>query len=421
MQRDPATTSDPINAPLVSSSLRGQERVRDSEPTAITRRRGSPVGRVVMIGLVVALTGWIGVRVKSALENQKAVAETRDQVARTAADKATAPAPVKTVTPQKETWQPRIAVEGTLAPVRESTVGFRVPGRIASIRVKVGDRVTEGQVLASLDSTEAAGQVTAAEAQLRAAQAQLALATDAERRTASMVERGALPEAQGVQLQNEKALAAANVDGAKARLDLARVHLGNHTVKAPFAGVVTKAPTGVGGVAVGGGQEFHVSDLTSLKLVGSIGETDASLVQLGQVVEIATDRGPVAGKISSVLAQVDAATRRVPIEATVDNKGPTPLLANTFVRATVVGGAPIEVLRLPRAVLRPGSQDEVFVVKDDVLAARRIRFLAQPDGTILVRSGIDVGEQLLLNPTPESKDGDRVAIDNTPSAKGAER
>jgi RND family efflux transporter MFP subunit len=404
MQRESAPSSSTMNA--------NPERVRDSEPTAIThRRRSSRLGRIVALGLVVGLAGWIGVRVKTATEAQKAVAASRDLSAKQAQEKANAPLTVKSVFGTSETWAPKIPLEGTLAAVRESAVGFRVPGRVQSIKVKVGDKVKEGQVLGTLDASEASGQVVAAQAQLRAAQAQLALAEDAERRTSTMVASGGLPEAQGVQSKNEKALAAANADGAQARLDLARVQLSNHTVKAPFSGTVTKAPNGVGGVVMGNGSEFYVSDLSSLKLVGTIGEGDATLVHLGQPVEIATANGPVVGKVTSILGQVDAATRRVPVEAQVDSKSISNLFANSFVRASIGGGTPIQVVRLPRSVLRPGSQDEAFVVQNGVLQSRHIAFVNAGDGTILVRTGLTAEDEVLLTPAPETKEGDKVVVD----------
>lgn len=410
MQRDTATSTSPLNANLAHGEG-GPERVRESEPTAITRRRTSPVGRIIAIGLLVGLAGWVGIRVKSATETQKQVAQTRDLAAKQAQEKATAPTTVKTVFGATETWTPKIPLEGTLAAVRESAVGFRVPGRVQSIKVKVGDHVKEGQILGTLDAAEASGQVVAAQAQLRAAQAQLALAEDAERRTSTMVASGGLPEAQGVQSKNEKALAAANADGAQARLDLARVQLGNHTVKAPFSGTVTKAPNGVGGVVMGNGSEFYISDLSSLKLVGTIGETDAALVKVGQPVELSVAGGTVVGKVSSILGQVDAATRRVPVEAQVDSKGNPGLFANSFLRASIGGGTPIQVVRLPRSILRPGSQDEAFVVKDGLLQTRHIAFVNPGDGSILVRSGLTGEDEVLQSPAPETKDGDKVVID----------
>ena len=63
---------------------------------------------------------------------------------------------------------------GTVQPVSEATVSFPVSGQIASVAVKQGDQATSGQVLASLNTTTLAGQVSSAQASLATAQAKLA-------------------------------------------------------------------------------------------------------------------------------------------------------------------------------------------------------------------------------------------------------
>ena len=63
---------------------------------------------------------------------------------------------------------------GTVQPVSEATVSFPVSGQVASVTVKQGDQVTSGQVLAQLNTTTLAGQVSSAQSTLANAQAKLA-------------------------------------------------------------------------------------------------------------------------------------------------------------------------------------------------------------------------------------------------------
>src|SRR5947208_414434 len=132
-------------------------------------RRGGWV--ILLLGL--ALTGWIGVRVKAAMTGREAVAREHATVAKVAAETASRPPTVKVVRATRASWQPQVTFEGTLAPAHEADVGFKSAGRIAAIHVKVGDRVRAGTVLANLDAREAQAQVAAAEAQQQAAEAQL--------------------------------------------------------------------------------------------------------------------------------------------------------------------------------------------------------------------------------------------------------
>lgn len=374
----------------------------------------------VLTGLLMlaGLGGWIGTRVQAATQAKKDVAAQRNEDTRRANEAAKATPVVSTVLPAPSTWDPVVEIDGTVAAGQSAEIGFKTGGRIAQVAVKVGDSVKAGQLLATLDAGEAVAQLRAAEAQQRAAQAQLALATDTERRTQTMVQSGAIAEATGVQTEQQKALASAQMEASQAQVSLTKVAISNHRLTAPFAGSITKAPDGVGGVTGPGVPLFEIVDLSHLKLKGTLSEQDASLVEPGATITIDTERGAVNGKVSAVLGSVDPSTRRVRVEATLDNEGAR-LRAGTFVRATLKGKASIDVLRLPRESLRPGSQNEVFVVQGETLASRRIAFSIAPDGTLLVRHGLGATERVVLSPKSDAQAGDRVAVQDA-GAKPAE-
>jgi len=200
------------------------------------------------------------------------------------------------------------------------------------------------------------------------------------------------------------------VDAMRAQRELAAAALRNHTLTAPFAGVITKVPGGPGAIVAPGVPLFHLQDPSTLKLGGTVGEADASLVKPGAAVSLTVDGRPITGKVVAVLSSVDPATRRVPVEAEIKNDGPTPLLGGTFVRARVTGLGQVDVVRVPASTLRPGSQDEVMVVNGARLEARRLVAHVAADGTLIVRGGLRAGEQVLVGPSAEAKDGDAVAL-----------
>jgi len=369
---------------------------------------------IVLLLVLAALGAWFGIRLQAAMKTQKQLADERDAVAKAAAAQpaktAGATAAMALVAPKAETWQPEVQFEGTLQPVREADLGFKVPGRLAQIRVRLGDHVSSGQTLAVLDATEAEAQVHAAEAQVRAAQAQLALADDSAKRTSTMVGSGAASPQAGVQTGQQRTLAEAQLDSAKAQLSLMQAALQNQVLKAPFSGSVTRVPSGAGAIVQPGTVLFHVQDTSTVKLSGAIGEADASLVRPGAPLEVRLDGRTASGKVVAVLASVDAATRRVPLEAEIKNDGGQPLFGGSFVRAAVTGLKPVPVLRLPASALRPGSQNEVLVAEGQRMRVRHIVFARAADGALLVRGGLDGNERVVATPTAEAADGDPLAV-----------
>ncbi len=387
-----------------------------SAPPSVERVKAPLAGVVVGLIVVAGLGVWTATRILSATSAQAKVAVQRDADASRAAALAKEPERVAVVQGIAASWLPSVELDGTLTATQSASLGFKVGGKIATLRVKVGDQVKAGAALASLDTSEAGAQAAAVAAQVRAAEAQLALAQDGERRTQALVQSGSVSEASGVQSAQQGALALAQLDAIKAQLSLAKVTLGSHTLTAPFAGTITRVPDGIGEVVAPGMPLFEIVNTRSLTLGTSVSEHDANLLSKGSPVELQVESGSVMGTISSVLGTVDTKSRRVPVEASFENPGL--LRAGSFVRASVKAKAAIPVLKLPHGVLRPGSQDEVMVVNSDgKLEVRPVVYAVDKDGTLLVRRGLEAKDRLVAAPKPEAKAGDPVSIE--PPAKAA--
>ena len=386
---------------------RGTESPEAAQPERVKAPLAGIVFGLLMVGGLVA---WTGTRIASANKAQAAVAERRAADAQRSAAIAKQPEQVSVVQGVPASWLPSVELDGTLTADQQASLGFKVPGKIGTLKVKLGDQVRAGALLATLDATEAGAQAAAMAAQVRAAEAQLALAQDAERRTQAMVQSGAFAEANGVQTTQQRALALAQLDAAKAQQSLSRVSLGNHSLVAPFAGTVTKAPDGIGEVVGPGAPLFEIVNTKKLKLATSVSEHDANLLALGAPVELELEAGKAVGRISAVLGTVDQKTRRVPVEAAFDNPGF--LRSGAFVQARVNAKTEIPVLRLPHGVLRPGSQDEVLVVGEGgVVEIRHVVLAVDKDGTLLVRRGLSAQDKLVAKPHPEAKGGDVVSFE----------
>jgi RND family efflux transporter MFP subunit len=364
--------------------------------------------KLLILASTLGFFGLLGVRVQGKMQQQAQIAKEREvaSVKATAAGKELPR--VQVIRATRASWEPVVQLEGTLMPWHEADLGFKASGRIAAVRVKVGDQVKSGAPLAVLDASEAGAQIRAAQAQLKAAQAQLALAQDNERRTSEVVSAGAMGEATGTQAKGQLSLVMAQVEAAKAQVALASVNAGNHTLTAPFAGLVTRAPTGPGAVVGAGTPLVHLQDTSRLRLSATVGEADVGLVQVGAEVQVLQGKRTVKGKVIAVLRSVDPATRRVPLEAEVPNEE-DPLLAGSFVRATIRSGAQ-SVLRLPATARRPGSQDEVVLVAGGKLQIRKVTFALAPDGALLVRAGLGEGDDVVAAPPAEVLAGQEVQV-----------
>jgi membrane fusion protein (multidrug efflux system) len=377
--------------------------VRPSTPTA--SRAGVRLALGVTLVALVGLGVFTGVRVKQAMAK-------RDQVAaaRTAAQTSvTKRAPLQTTHPTATTWKPRVEMTGTLKPWREAEVGFETSGRLVKVLVATGDVVRDRQTLAYLDGARAGDTIAIKEASVRAAAANFALAEDGLRRTEALVSSKSLPEAQAEQARQQVALTRAQLQAAQGDAQLARTGAGQNAIFAPFAGVVTRAPTAAGGVVQPGTPLVHIEDLSRLRLSATVGEDDVPLVSVGAEATVRYRDRAVTGKVIALVPSLDQATRRAPVEIEVPNDPRAPLLAWGFVHASLETPLDVAAVRVPPTARRPGSQDEVVKIENGKARIVRVTHAVADDGAWIVRQGLTAADVILTAPTADVKEGDAIA------------
>src|SRR5690606_27332460 len=126
----------------------------------------------------------------------------------------------------------------------------------------------------------------------------------------------------------------------------------DHTLRAPFDGVVTRVPSGVGVVTGPGAPLVPVEDLSSLRLRTTVNRSELDLIAVGMTATL--EGSEATGTLRSVVRSLDQQTRRAPVEVHVPNEGGA-LVANAFVRAHVAVGEPRPALRIPATARRPNG------------------------------------------------------------------
>ncbi len=253
---------------------------------------------------------------------------------------------------------------GTTKPVKEVSLRAQVEGRVLNINAKVGDVVTQGQILAELDDAilltnvvQAEAQVAALEAEVSRARTQVSTARaqaeqarlqleQAQRdsdRFSDLASNGAISQQQaelsrtsvGTQQQlvnaaiariatEEESVAAAirRVEAQQAVVAQTRERQSLTLIPSPLDGVVLERTSEPGNVVQSGGEVLKLGDFSSVKVVTLISELEFSQVQLGRSVQVSLDAFPnqnFTGQVSSISPTADPTSRQIPIEVTVPN------------------------------------------------------------------------------------------------------
>jgi RND family efflux transporter MFP subunit len=299
------------------------------------------------------------------------------------------PAAARLVEPERVRHASRVAVTGTLKARQSAPLAMSVPGTLLRVPVKRGEEVREGTLLASLDDAAAAAARKQAMAAVEAAKAQLALADDGLARARRIREEEGVSEAQLFEARSRRELAAAGLAAAEAQLEQATVQLAHHHLRAPFAGVVTRVPDGIGITVAPGVPIVSLASTRRLVLDTTLTQAEAAEVRLGAkaVVTVpATGARTPDATVEVVVPAVDPDTNRVPVEIAVPNDDGR-FLPNAFARAELPGAGERDAWRVPAASLvqRAGGHGVWVAGPDGRARALPVRVLAEERDTAVVR------------------------------------
>ena len=328
-----------------------------------------------------------------------------------------------------------ITVVGNLVGAATVDVVPRVAGRLESVSVRLGDRVTRGQSIAKMEDRELREQVNQAQATLDVNKANVV-----QRQNDLQVQKNALDRIQASfdsglasrqNLEDAQArhnLAASQVEVARAqqaqtqsRIDELHITLSNTTILAPIDGFVSRRNLDPGAFAGTNTMIVTVVDLGTVRLVANLVEKGFKRVTSGVEAKVQVDAFPgedFRGQVSRVAPVFDPATRTAPMEIEVPNPGYR-LKPGMYARVRLTLERRPEALTVPRnAVVDLDGQRGVFVIDD--LQARFVPVeVGISDGERTeILSGLTERDRVITTGALALRNGDRVALPDGGRGRG---
>lgn len=320
-----------------------------------------------------------------------------------------------------------ITVVGNL--IGETTVDVvpRVGGRIEAVTVKMGDRVTKGQVVAKMDDRDVREQISQAIANLevnkatvRTRESDLKSAETTMQRQKTMLGAGLSSKQNFDDADARYSSALAQLDVAKAqtsqtqsRIEELRVTLSNTSVVSPVDGFVGKRNLDAGAFAGQNTPVVSVVDLRIVRMVANLVEKDFRRVQQGLEATVEVDAFPgeqFSGTISRVSPVFDAATRTATMEIEVPNPGYR-LKPGMYARVAMLVDRQADALTVPKtALIDVDGKRGVYVIDQNVARFRPIRTGLQDVERVQVLEGVDEGQRVVTIGALAIKDGDPVQL-----------
>ncbi len=326
---------------------------------------------------------------------------------------------------------------GTVRSATVSVLGAQVSGTILEVRVKPGDRVKRGQLLAVLDDRDSRARLNATQAgveeasqagvevdqafQAAAAGRQFAEAT--YRRYEVLLKKNSVSrqEFDGAEarykaaLANERALEAkkkqtqARDEQARAELVSAETLHSYSRITSPIDGIVTAKPVDRGTLVMPGTPLVTVEDPSRYRLEASLPEELLPKVSSGMAVAVRTDHGRIEGRVAEIVPAADPASRTVLVK--VDLSRDCGCRSGEYGTANFPVGE-VKRLTVPRqAVVERGELEGVFVVVSEGTVEHRLVKTGKVFGErVEILAGLSDGDRVATSGLDRLRDGVRVEV-----------
>lgn len=355
---------------------------------------------LILIGLVLLVAVLSGIK---ALQIDKMI-ETSSQFVQP-------PEPVTTARVISVSWETVLPSIGSLTAVQGVTIATELPGKVVEIVFTPGSRVKKGDLLLRQDTSSE-------EAQLPGAEASLTLSSRNLSRAKSLI-------AEEMISQSQLDTAQANFQQAQAAVDNLRSQIAKKTVRAPFSGRLGIRQINLGQSLREGDAIVSLQTLSPIYVDFQLPQQYLNQVRQDLPVRVTADGLPdrqSTGKITAINPHVNAATRSISVQATLQNAEEL-LRPGMFVSVEVVLPKLQTVLSIPTtAVLYAPFGDSVFIIEEKqtedgkkYLALRQqfIRLGEKRGDFVSVLSGLSAGESVVSTGVFKLRNGQAVVVDNS--------
>jgi membrane fusion protein (multidrug efflux system) len=333
--------------------------------------------------------------------------------------------PVKAYTVTREKAVGRDTYPGTVVSLNEVELRAQVSGYITRIFVQDGQRVNRGQELYEIDRTKYRAAYDQAKAALASARANLERVQQDVQRYENLDRQDAIARQRVDYVRVELKTAQSQVAAAEANLSAAATDLRYSLITAPLSGTIGISRVKVG-AQVSPGQPLlnTVSTDNPIAVDFVVGQDEIprfnrlregqspgdSLFTLGLADQSAY---PFAGKLAAIDRAVDPQTGSITVRLRFPN--PTrQLVAGMSVVVRALNDDAGEQIVIPyKAVIEQVGEYYAYVIRADSVWQRKLELGAQLNDRIVVRSGLEAGENIVVQGLQRLRQGAKVQVDGT--------
>ena len=320
-----------------------------------------------------------------------------------------------------------VPVIGRLVARREGVIAARVGGAIASFKLRVGDRVKAGDVIASIEDAllvaaqeQAQARLAETRARIATAQAQLALAGQETVRLAALQNTQATSKALYDDAVQAEVIGLARVREAQAAMNTAQanlrvteIDLQHAQVTAPYTGIIVQRILEQGAYAKTGDAMLRMMSDTDMEIEADVPFDRLRGLAVGLEVQVALDDGKrYPAIVRAIIPEEDRRTRTRAVRFSAAFTNAETIADGQSATVQIPIGAPRTITSVHKdAVNRRGDKTLVYVVENEHAKLRPVN-IGQAIGTRFeVLDGLQAGEVVVVRGNERLHADEKVRID----------
>ncbi|WP_285423603.1 efflux RND transporter periplasmic adaptor subunit [Pseudomonas sp. efr-133-TYG-103a] len=317
------------------------------------------------------------------------------------------------VKPQAEESLGRFA--GNIAARYESTLGFRVSGRIAQRSVDVGAQVKKGDMLAVLDPTDQQNQVRSTQGDLARVEAQLINSQANARRQQELFDRGVGAQAALDVAVTDLKTTQSSYDQAKAALQQAKDQLSYSELRTDHDAVVTEWKVEAGQVVSAGEQVVTLARPDIKEAVIDLPAQLADQLPKDVVFKVASQLEPdinTTATVRELEPQAESTTRTRRARLTLADTPPSFRLGTAI--SVTLSSAIEPRIQLPDTALQEvDGKTQIWVIdqQNQTVSPRPANVVSRASGSVVLAGGVKGGDLVVTAGVNSLKPGQKVKVD----------
>ena len=309
-----------------------------------------------------------------------------------------------------------ISVSGTVQAEASADLSTRMMGFVNELYVKVGDKVSKGQLLLTINNSDLQAKKAQVEANIIKAETGLKNAEKDYNRFKNLLAQNSASQKEVDDMTARYEMAKASLQAAKQMKNEINAQFAYTNIRAPFAGEITNTFIDKGAMANPGMPLISVEGKEGFEVIARVPESEISKIKQNTVVEVLVKsiNKTVKGKVSEVSSSAKNTGGQYVVKISLD-KTDSPILSGMF--ATVQ--FPVEKsnsaensIRIPKsAIVEQGQLQGVYTVSQNNKALLRwLRLGRSFDNEVEVLSGLSSEETYIISAESKLYNGANISI-----------